>query len=351
MPGARSSVVTGEPRAGQFEQRRLGRVRRFDGRRARRARAARAAARPCAAAGRPPRACSRSCGCRAARRTASTSAPGCAGRASTSSCAVDDWHVVGRRGGLGGAGDRLRAWLRGASAPGLAGERRAVVEGSRARRRQRRCRRGSSTRFRRSGLYHLLAVVGPERRPARGRGARRSRGCSGSPRAWAHVARARRDRRVRARGRAAAVRDPGGGLGRRRRRSRGSRRASATVARAAARGASSCSAWNPYTLFDAGFQLSFAAVVAIFLARPAARARLEGYPLPRELARGGRRLGRLQRRDRADPLAAVRARCRCSASSRTRSSSRRSAPLLGLAFATAARRSGRAAARGARSPG
>jgi competence protein ComEC len=39
-------------------------------------------------------------------------------------------------------------------------------------------------------------------------------------------------------------------------------------------------AWNPATLFDAGFQLSFAAVASIFLlARPLER-RLAGYPLP-----------------------------------------------------------------------
>ena len=37
--------------------------------------------------------------------------------------------------------------------------------------------------------------------------------------------------------------------------------------------------WNPYMLFDAGFQLSFAAVVAIFLfAKPLLRV-LEGYPV------------------------------------------------------------------------
>jgi competence protein ComEC len=37
--------------------------------------------------------------------------------------------------------------------------------------------------------------------------------------------------------------------------------------------------WNPYLLFDAGFQLSFAAVIAIFLfARPLAQI-LEGYPV------------------------------------------------------------------------
>jgi competence protein ComEC len=40
-------------------------------------------------------------------------------------------------------------------------------------------------------------------------------------------------------------------------------------------------AWNPYTLLDAGFQLSFAAVVAIFVTLPRARRLLEGYPVPR----------------------------------------------------------------------
>ena len=39
-------------------------------------------------------------------------------------------------------------------------------------------------------------------------------------------------------------------------------------------------AWNPYVLFDAGFQLSFAAVVAIFTLAPRLEQRLEGYPLP-----------------------------------------------------------------------
>src|SRR5207249_7032826 len=42
--------------------------------------------------------------------------------------------------------------------------------------------------------------------------------------------------------------------------------------------------WNPYTLFDAGFQLSFAAVVAIFTLTPRLLRWLEGYPLPRKLA-------------------------------------------------------------------
>jgi competence protein ComEC len=37
--------------------------------------------------------------------------------------------------------------------------------------------------------------------------------------------------------------------------------------------------WNPYLLFDAGFQLSFAAVVAIFLAAGPLARLLEGYPV------------------------------------------------------------------------
>jgi competence protein ComEC len=40
-------------------------------------------------------------------------------------------------------------------------------------------------------------------------------------------------------------------------------------------------AWNPYTLFDAGFQLSFVAVVAIFVLVPRFQQFLEGYPLGR----------------------------------------------------------------------
>jgi len=48
-------------------------------------------------------------------------------------------------------------------------------------------------------------------------------------------------------------------------------------------GAFALLAWNPYVLFDAGFQLSFAAVVAIFTLAPRLRERLEGYPLPRWL--------------------------------------------------------------------
>jgi competence protein ComEC len=43
-------------------------------------------------------------------------------------------------------------------------------------------------------------------------------------------------------------------------------------------------AWNPYTLLDPGFQLSFAAVAAIFLIVPPLLRMLEGYPVPAKLA-------------------------------------------------------------------
>ena len=42
-------------------------------------------------------------------------------------------------------------------------------------------------------------------------------------------------------------------------------------------------AWNPYLVFDPGFQLSFAAVAAIFSLAPRIARGLEGYPLPRLL--------------------------------------------------------------------
>src|SRR5213076_679263 len=43
-------------------------------------------------------------------------------------------------------------------------------------------------------------------------------------------------------------------------------------------------AGTPASLLDPGFQLSFAAVAAIFVAVPALDRRLEGFPLPKRLA-------------------------------------------------------------------
>jgi competence protein ComEC len=48
-------------------------------------------------------------------------------------------------------------------------------------------------------------------------------------------------------------------------------------------GAAVLLAWNPYSLLDPGFQLSFAAVAAIFLLVPRIERALEGYPVPRWL--------------------------------------------------------------------
>ena len=45
-------------------------------------------------------------------------------------------------------------------------------------------------------------------------------------------------------------------------------------------------AWDPYSVFDPGFQLSFAAVAAIFSVVPPLVRELEGYPLPRRIAAG-----------------------------------------------------------------
>jgi predicted membrane metal-binding protein len=70
---------------------------------------------------------------------------------------ADRYRVVGRRGGLAGVADALRARLAGSIAPGLTGERQALIagvvlgedEGLAAE---------LQDRFRSSGLYHLLSV-------------------------------------------------------------------------------------------------------------------------------------------------------------------------------------------------
>ena len=49
-------------------------------------------------------------------------------------------------------------------------------------------------------------------------------------------------------------------------------------------GAAVLLAWNPYALLDAGFQLSFAAVAAIFVVTPRVVRALEGYPVSHALA-------------------------------------------------------------------
>ena len=190
---------------------------------------------------------------------------------------ADEWHMTGRRGGVGGLGDRLRRWLRRASAPGLVGERRAVVEGVLLGD-DAGLSDGLKQSFRRSGLYHLLAVSG-QNVVLLATGVLALGVLLGAGRMWGHL------------GALAAIGGYVLAVG-----------PQPSVIRAAIAGAAvsvawltgrlrdawhvlllaACVllAWNPYTLFDAGFQLSFGAVLAIFvLGRPLLR-ELEGYPLP-----------------------------------------------------------------------
>ncbi|HET7572715.1 MAG TPA: ComEC/Rec2 family competence protein [Gaiellaceae bacterium] len=193
---------------------------------------------------------------------------------------ADAWRAVGRRGGLGGLADRLHGWLARDGVPGLAGERRAVLEGVLLGEEQ-GLSDGLRQDFRASGLYHLLAVsdgnvavvvggtvwlafllgvpwlaaqlaglaaiggyvlaVGPQPSVVRA-------GIAGALASFAWLSGRERDAR-----------------------------------HALLVAAVVLLAWSPYNLLDPGFQLSFAAVLAIFTAaRPLAR-RLEGYPLPARL--------------------------------------------------------------------
>jgi len=190
---------------------------------------------------------------------------------------VDEWQAIGRRSGLGGVADRLRRWLRRSSSPGLTGERRALVEGvllgddgglS----------DGSKQAFRRSGLYHLLAVSGQNVVLLAG-GVLALAVMLGIGRVWGHL------------GALAAIGAYVLAVG-----------PQPSVIRAAIAGAAVSVAWlagrlrdawhlllvaacvlllwNPYSLFDPGFQLSFGAVAAIFvLGGPFLRV-LDGYPMP-----------------------------------------------------------------------
>jgi competence protein ComEC len=193
----------------------------------------------------------------------------------------DRWRVVGRRGGLAGFADRLRVWLGRSAARGLRGERRGIVEGVVL---------GDDAGlsddlkqdFRASGLYHLLAVSGQNVALVAGSallvgwllGLPRLVGELGALGAiGAYVLAVGAQPSV---VRAAVA----GALG--------------SLAWIAARqkdrwhflllGAIVLLAWNPYTLLDPGFELSFAAVVAIFSVAPRIRRALDGYPVPRGLA-------------------------------------------------------------------
>ena len=193
---------------------------------------------------------------------------------------VDRWRIVGRRGGLGGVADALRRQLQRSVARGLTGYRAAVLEGvvlgedSGLSDELRR-------RFRASGLYHLLAVSGQNVALVAG-SVLLLVWLIGLPRLFGQLAAlAAICGYVLAVGAQPSVIRAGvaGALG----------SLAWLTARAADRwhllflGAIVLLAWNPYTLLDAGFQFSFAAVLAIFVLVPRIERFLEGYPLGRSL--------------------------------------------------------------------
>ena len=194
---------------------------------------------------------------------------------------ADRWRLIGRRGGLGGIADRLRRALAGSIAPGLHGERRGIVEGVVLGDEQ-SLPDDLRQRFRASGLYHLLAVSGQNVVLVAG-GALALAWLLGIPRWLGQVgALAAIAAYVLAVGAQPSVIRAGvsGAL--------------VSFAWLAARpadrwhflllGALVLLAWNPYTLLDPGFQLSFAAVAAIFVLVPRLLETFEGYPLPDALA-------------------------------------------------------------------
>jgi competence protein ComEC len=195
---------------------------------------------------------------------------------------ADRWRLVARRGGLWGLADRLRARLASSTAPGLHGTRRGVIEGIVLGDEQ-ALSQSLRNRFRASGLYHLLAVSG-QNVALVAAGALAIAWLLGLPRWLGQVsALFAIAGYVLAVGPQPSVIRAGvaGALG--------------SLAWLAARpadrwyflllGALALLAWNPYVVLDPGFQLSFAAVAAIFLVVPRlTEALVAGYPLPAKLA-------------------------------------------------------------------
>src|SRR5205823_2640508 len=178
---------------------------------------------------------------------------------------IDAWRIVGRRGGLGGLADRLRGRLAAAIAPGLAGERRAVLEGI-VLGDDSALSDGVRRDFRASGLYHILAVSGQNVvLVAAGAlvtawllGVSRVAGELGALGAIAaYVLAVGPQPSVIRAGVAGALASLAWLSGRLR-----------DTWQALLLGAVALLAWNPYVVFDAGFQLSFAAVCAIFTVTP-----------------------------------------------------------------------------------
>jgi competence protein ComEC len=191
------------------------------------------------------------------------------------------WRVVGHRGGIPGVADRLRAYMARTLAPGLDGERRAVLAGV-VLGEDEGLSQELRDSFRSSGLYHLLAVSG-QNVVLVAAGMLGVAWLIGLPRWLGQL------------GALAAIVGYVAAVGWQPSVVRaGVAGALASLAWLAARprdrwyfllaGAAVLLAWNPYSLLEPGFQLSFSAVAAIFVAVPALQRRLEGYPVPVRLA-------------------------------------------------------------------
>jgi competence protein ComEC len=190
------------------------------------------------------------------------------------------WRQIGSRGGLGGLADRLRSHIELTMAPTVGGERGAVLAGV-VLGADEGLSRELQDAFRAAGLYHLLAVSG-QNVVFLAIGVLGAAWLLGIPR-WlgelgvlaaigAYTLAVGWQPSVVRAGVAGAV---------------------ASLAWLAARprdrwyalllGAAVLLAWNPYSLLEPGFQLSFAAVAAIFVGVPRLQRTLEGYPVPRKL--------------------------------------------------------------------
>lgn len=190
------------------------------------------------------------------------------------------FEVTGARGGLAGTSDRIRRFLAAGMGEGMGAEQRALVRGVVL---------GEDEalddellqRFRDSGLFHLLAVSGQNVAYVVA-GVLLLGWAAGVPRAAAQLLAI------------AAILAYVGAVG-----------WQPSVARAGVVGSLACLAWllsrpgdrwyflilgaiallgwNPYSLLDPGFQLSFAAVAAIFLLVPVLERSLAKAPFPRKL--------------------------------------------------------------------
>jgi competence protein ComEC len=194
---------------------------------------------------------------------------------------ASSWHEVGRRGGVAGAGDRLRERIESAVGRGTDGVRRGIVlgvvlgedEGLPA---------DVQGDFRSSGLYHLLAVSGQNVAFLAGgiyalgwllRLSRVAREVSIVAVIAAYVLAVGWQPSVVRAGVAGALAS-----------------LAWLVERPSDRwhflavGALVLMAWVPTSVLEPGFQLSFVAVAAIFLVVPWLRQRLAGYPIPRAVS-------------------------------------------------------------------